>query len=310
MADRRELIERVAESRANRRAMLDRFGFIPESVLRLKRGPLSRSMWNYLGEKVGGSIAGASSKERVEGRATEAGRVDAEQRRSMGMLGGYVAETTDRTSVSVMAAELVEFFANYYCDPTAGAVYLDPFVGQGVQAQVAAHLGMIYRGQDVCHEYVEWINRMLPKVDGADDVHVVEGDSRSCDWIADGVGDFCFTSPPYWDIEFYGPEAGQLGTGKTYDEFMTGMAEVWRAWRPKFADGAYVVVNVNDIRRDGAMIPYHADTIAMMLDEGFTMHDTWIVDGMIAGLSKAFAVSHNRRRVVPKVHEYALVFRT
>lgn len=308
---RGELTERVDKGRRDRQAMLDKFGMIPTSVLRLSRGALSRSMWNMLAERSTGRVQGANSLAREQAFTTEAGRQTARERRELGLFGGVkeYADANDRQTVSVMAAELVEFFARYYS--RSGATYIDPFAGQGIQLQVAHRLGMHYVGMDLCAEYVRYIERTISKLDVPDGLvlSITEGDSRRPDRVPDGCGDFTFTSPPYWDVEFYGPEAEQLGTGQTYEQFLAGMRDVAAAWLPKYRTGAYVAVNVNDLRRDGRFIPYHADVIALYRDAGYVPHDVWIVEGLIAGLPKAFAVSFNLKRIAPKVHEYVLIFR-
>lgn len=42
---------------------------------------------------------------------------------------------------------------------------------------------------------------------------------------------------------------------------------------------------------------------------GWTPHDTWIIDGLVGGMARIWAVDKNARRIAPKVHEYAHVFR-
>lgn len=308
---RNSLTERVEKGQRDRAAMLRKFGTIPHSVLRLSRGPLSASMFNMLAERATGRVRGADSLAREQAFTTEAGKATARERRERGLFGGVkeYADANDRETVSVMAAELVDFFARYYS--RAGATYIDPFAGQGIQLQVAHRLGMHYIGVDLCAEYVRYIERVISKLTPADGqvLRIIEADSRYPVDVPDGCGDFTFTSPPYWDVEFYGPEAGQLGTGQGYGAFLDGLREVAEAWRPKYRSGAYVVVNVNDLRRDGRFIPYHADVIRLYMQAGYVPHDVWIVEGLIAGLPKAFAVSFNMKRIAPKVHEYALCFR-
>jgi hypothetical protein len=207
-----------------------------------------------------------------------------------------------------MPAELVAFFVRYYARP--GDVYLDPFMGQGVQMQVAKRLGLHYHGYDLSAGFFRYIEAVRAKIDdGSTTLSITLGDSRHPDAIPDGIGDFSFHSPPYWDIEFYGEESGQLGYKQTYEDFLAGMEAVARAWLPKFKSGAWHVVNVNDFRKGGRFYPYHADTITLFRRAGWELADTWIIDGLVGGLPKAFAVDFNMKRIAPKVHEYALVFR-
>jgi hypothetical protein len=298
----RDLAASIRESAVRRAQMVKRFGFIPHSVLRdITRGALSNTM--HLMQRERSETNGAQNST-AQKRAAE--------RRAVGLMatasGKGAVRGSDNTALSIMPAELVAFFVKYYA--RAGDVYLDPFAGQGVQMQVAHRLGLHYFGYDLSAAHVAYIEAVRRRLDvGALQISVTHGDSRRPDAIATGVGDFCFTSPPYWDIEFYGSEPEQLGTGKTYDEFLQGMHDVARAWLPKFKPGAVAVVNVNDFRRGGRFYPYHADTIALFTRAGWEIADTWIVDGLIGGMSKAFAVNFNTKRIAPKVHEYCLVFR-
>lgn len=207
-----------------------------------------------------------------------------------------------------MPAELVAFFIKYYAKP--GDLYLDPFAGQGVQMQVAKLLGLHYHGYDLSADFCTYIRAVKSRIDdGSTELHITEGDSREPTEIADSSGDFSFHSPPYWDIEYYGDEVGQLGYKQSYEDFLSGMQAVAAAWLSKFKSGAYHVVNVNDFRAHGRFYPYHADTINLFQAAGWRLHDIWIIDGLVGGLPKAFAVDFNRQRIAPKVHEYAIVFR-
>ncbi len=306
-----ELTEAVAKGQIERREMLQRFGFIPVSILRLSRGQLSRSMYNLLAERPGGSMPNKASRLWEESAKSPEAAAKAKRRRERGLrgsLGGLMSQK-NRRSVSYMPAELVDFAIKYYAEP--GQVYLDPFSAQGIQMQVAVVRGLHYWGSDCCEEYVAYTNNVLEKLAVPSELHVEVRcqDSRNADWVPDGIGDFSFYSPPYWNIEFYGPEPEQLGTGKTYEEFIEGMTEVARAWHPKFKDGAFLIINVGDWHRDGKLVPYHADTIDLMREAGYSMHDIWVTDGILTGINRLFAVQKNRSRVAPRIHEYLLVFR-
>ena len=87
------------------------------------------------------------------------------------------------------------------------------------------------------------------------------------------------------------------------------MRDVAEAWLPKFKSGAYHVVNVGDFRRDGTFYSYHSDLVREFVDAGWVMHDIWIIDGLVGGLMKIFAADCVKKRITPRCHEYALVFR-
>jgi hypothetical protein len=301
--------ESLKKSVANRAALVKRFGFVPLSMLKLSRGGLHSRMFLYQRENPGRTSNGRSMMRRATQRSSDAAAKQTDRLR-LGLLGGLglVHLESGRASASTMPAELVEFFAKYYTRP--GQVYLDPFMGQGVQMQVAKLLGLHYYGYDVSEEFFRYIDAVRVKIDdGRTEIKTTLGDSRRPDAIPDGVGDFSFHSPPYWDTEFYGDEPGQLGNGCGYEDFLAGMEDVARAWLPKFKAGATHVVNVNDFRKGGRFYAYHADTITLFRRAGWELIDTWIIEGLVGGLPKAFAVDFNLKRIAPKVHEYALVFR-
>ena len=303
-----DLEARLDESKIKRARMLKRFGFIPASVLKLSRGALSASLFNLAQETPGRSLGGADNLGREESYKSDAAKAKAEARRKKGLLGGITEmPANNRTTLSIMAGELVEFTIRYYCPP--GGTYLDPFAGHGVRAQVSKRMGVTYQGCDLSEEFVGYTTAALARTAGDTDAEVRLCDART-PWFEDDTGDFSFTSPPYWDIEHYGTHPGQLGTGKTYDEFMEGMREAYAALRPKLKTGAWVVININDIRRDKKFYPYHSDLLQTVQSiEGYSLHDTWILEGLVSGLPRAFGVDFNEHKIAPKVHEYLLVFR-
>lgn len=307
-----DLKKALAESKSRRKAMERQFGFVPSSVLRLGRGALSKSMYVYQHERPGRMVS-ATSEASKDSYTTEELRQKAQERADMGVVGGRLTRAGNpyakRQAASIMPAELVEFFVKYYAAP--GQTYIDPFMGQGIQLQVAHLMGLEYWGMDLSREFFDYIEAVMERIlaERPDPrIYAFHGDSRHPDLIPDGIGDFSFHSPPYWDVEHYGDEPEQLGNG-TYEEFLAGMEQVARAWLPKFKPGAWHVVNVNDFRREGRFYPYHADTIALFQRAGWELHDTWIIDGLVGGLTRIFGVDKNAKRTAPKVHEYALVFR-
>lgn len=295
-----DLAEALRVSSANRNAMLRKFGFVPHSVLDISRGALSKRIFRYAGD--GNLYAQMGNDPR-----------HVEKLKRLAQVGHGKNSPTEKGAgrgkegLSIMAPELVEFFIKYYAHP--GDVYLDPFMGQGVQMQVAKLLGLHYYGYDLSQEFYNYIEATQKKIDdGKTTIFTRCADSRQPTDIQDALGDFCFTSPPYWDIEYYGDDPRQLGTNNTYESFLLSMQEVASAWLPKFKAGSHVVVNVNDFRKNGKFYPYHADTISLFTRAGYTLSDVWIIRGLIGGLPKAFAVDFNLKGIAPKVHEYALVF--
>jgi DNA modification methylase len=305
-------VEGLKASRARRREIERTFGFVPLSLIRLSRGALSRSMFTYQHERPerrGGARANYLTNARASGDVERLAAQAEERSGTYGDLWHFSnRKAANGPAASIMPAELVDFYVKYYARP--GDLYLDPFAGQGVQMQVAKLRGLDYVGYDLSADFMAYNRAVREKIDdGTTRLDLYEADSRDPHEIDVGTGDFGFTSPPYWDIEYYGPEDAQLGTGQSYEAFLDGMETVAERWLPKFKPGAPLVVNVNDFRRAGRFYPYHADTIVLFQRAGWEVADVWIVEGLVAGLSKVFAVAKFGNGIAPRVHEYAITFR-
>ena len=294
-----EALARIQASRAKRaRVAAHLGGEIPDSVFTLKRDLGLRSrIREWQGERAkrpGGEVTTSSSK-RIRHPAQGKGVRP----------GGDL--------FSVMPAELVRFFVRFYGVPKGG-LYVDPFAGQGVRLQVAALEGLDYFAQDTSQAFVGWIGReLLPRFreQGIPTKAVVQlGDSSARLDLPDAVGDFCFTSPPYWKLEQYPePVKGALDREPSYEAFLEGMVRVGRELLRVLKPGAFCVFNVADLRFDGRFFPYHADLLVRYRELGFQVWDTWVLKLYASSLGKAFGLGKIERFIAPKAHEYGLVFR-
>lgn len=65
---------------------------------------------------------------------------------------------------------------------------------------------------------------------------------------------------------------------------------------------------MNDFRKDGVFCAYHADLIQLGRDVGFVPADILIVD-LGPGIRDCFKSQIVETRIIPKRHEYGVVFR-
>lgn len=194
-----------------------------------------------------------------------------------------------------------------------GDVVVDPFAGHNSRMELCITNGRRYIGQDISRKFMA-ANRAILKilqsrrtlVNGVSDCTLFEGDSRKMQ-APDACGDFTITSPPYWNIEEYGDEPGQLGK-LTYKEFLEGLYQVMRENFRCLKPGAFCVWCVNDFRRNGKFYPYHEHTARGLRKAGFVQWDIAITD-LGSSMGACFPNQIMERKILPKRHEYALIFR-
>lgn len=195
-----------------------------------------------------------------------------------------------------------------------GDIVIDPFAGHNSRMELCWKAERHYYGQDICHDFMEAnreIKKMLIKEQGFFEnntkIELSEGDSKKLPW-PDEFGDFTITSPPYWDMEYYGDEKEQLGFLNTYDGFLDGLYEIAVENYRCLKKNSFCVWFVNDFRKNKKFYNYHGDVIRLMEDAGFIQWDIVIVD-LGSSLRSIFASSVIKSKILPKRHEYALVFK-
>lgn len=199
-----------------------------------------------------------------------------------------------------------------------GDTVVDPFAGHNSRMELCWRSGRNYIGHDISRVFME-MNRkvaallqeelegdMFGKEHFRAWIRLHECDSRRMP-TADEAGDFTITSPPYWDLEHYGDEHGQLGN-RSYGSFLDSLravaADNCRCLKP----GAFCVWCVNDFRKNGKFYSFHEDVASLMRGAGFRQHDALVID-LGPAIRAAFASQVVETKIVPKRHEYCLVFR-
>jgi DNA modification methylase len=221
---------------------------------------------------------------------------------------------TTGMALSRFPQNIGRILVKFYC-PKGGIVY-DPFAGHNSRMQLTFEAGRSYIGYDISKQFMEH-NRairdiLLQNQKGSliqDDTFIDLNERSSHDTGLDNeIADFTVTSPPYWDIEYYGDEPEQLGNTKTYDAFLEKIGhhivENYRALK----SGAFCCWCINDFRKGGKFYPYHADLIPIFEDAGFVLWTIYIID-LGEPAQNAFVRPMVQRMAFHKSHEYCLVFK-
>lgn len=208
----------------------------------------------------------------------------------------------------------------------------DPFAGHLSRPLLTNHFNRDYWGCDISKEYFDRTrNEILSRAKGGlldDHVSVNEKetvqvdlrdnwirlerrDSRFIDDIPDKWADYVMTSPPYWNIEYYGDEPEQLGNAnEEYEQFLDDMEQILGHCHRILKPWRYATFVVNDFRQESryyGLYPYHADLIKRAENAGFCLHDLCMYPtGKSAGL---FAEQQIWMEASAKIHEFILTFR-
>jgi DNA modification methylase len=195
---------------------------------------------------------------------------------------------------------------------------VDPFAGHNSRMELCWRAGRNYKGNDISAEFQAANERIKAKLlaeAGSDifsdhfnaDIELTTGDSRHLPW-ENGSGDFTITSPPYYNLEHYGDEPGQLGIGaRSYNDFLDRLQKVCCENFRVLKQGRFAVWCVNDFRANGKFHSYHSHVIRLMEKAGFNQYDIAIVD-LGHAMRISFPAQAVEQQILPKRHEYALVF--
>jgi len=289
--------ESLEESREIRAYLISKYGFIPESIIPADWSIKTdrRRQKTYLEHRKAGKNWG-----------TAFSLSDL----SSGQLHSDFPHNVCRFFIKFLTEDKLEepgCYGNYL--PTV----LDPFAGHNSRMEDCFATFRNYVGHDLCKEFMETNREIREKLltgtlwpqDSLPRLALVEGDSRDTINYVEKF-DMAITSPPFWDIEQYGPEAEQLSEQKTFNDFMFSLGKVFSNVFKALKPNTFFVVEVNDFRRQGVFYTYHSSAIQWLQRVGFTIHDIVICDYQ-KSIQQAFAVQLDRIKVVGKRHSYFIV---
>lgn len=198
---------------------------------------------------------------------------------------------------------LAEVMYHWFC-PAGGRV-LDPFGGEQTKGIVAGEMGLNYSGVEIRPEQVELNARLTEKYPN---VRYFCGDSNNIGEILQGQKfDFCFTSPPYYDLECYSEE--DMSALGTYEEFLAQYKNIFRQCYDLLDDNSFCAVKVGEIRdkKTGANRCFVPDTVKILTDIGFIYYNDIVLLNP-TGLAAIQANRSMRTRKVVKCHQNIPVF--
>lgn len=148
---------------------------------------------------------------------------------------------------------------------------------------------------------------------------LILGDSREMPELADASVHLVVTSPPYWSIKDYDHPV-QVGTGETYEEYISSLGEVLAECHRVLHPGCRAAVNIGDQYLRASehgryrVQPIHADLTRVGRDIGFDFMGNIIWRKISntttsGGGSWMGSTYHPKDGHVTYEHEYILLFR-
>ncbi len=304
----------LAESRAIRAEVIHKYGFVPTSVLEPDYS-FGKHIIEF-DERKQQAVAKQKHEKMDYGDTAsfgekKTGLTKAELDKTFGMSSQNVRGKSG--GLSTFPPGLAKFIVEFYSEE--GDTVLDPMCGHNSRMQVTYELERNYIGYDVSKEFMIFNRKVKEQITGKGEqaamfapqasITLREQSSEKLVEDSDSI-DMIYTSPPYWDIEYYGDEPEQLGKRKEYSEFLKGIKSIVSECYRVLKHGKYCAWNMNDFRRQGIFYPYHCDMVKIFQTCGFCLHDIIIVK-WASSIAACFASQIEERKVVGKQHEFLIV---
>ncbi len=220
-----------------------------------------------------------------------------------------VDQLQQASGTSIFDPVLCELAYRWF-SPPSGSV-LDPFAGGSVRGIVAARLGRRYVGVDLRPEQVEANREQADTITPDDLPRWLVGDSRDLDkLLRDGEAfDFVFTCPPYFDLEIYSDDPGDLSNAGDYEAFIQDYRTIIALSVARLRADRFACVVVGDIRdKSGLYRNFVSDTIAAFQDAGAMLYNDAILVTAVGSLPIRVGKQFESGRKLGKTHQNVLVF--
>ena len=193
-----------------------------------------------------------------------------------------------------------------------GSKIVDPFAGGPPRGIIPGLRGYEYWGWDTQKKQIYENNLLVDKYN-LDNVHYIHGRAQDLEGGPSEEFDFCLTCPPYYDLETYGGDDGDLSEVKTYEEFDAGMETAARTLFRRMKNGSFTCVVMANIRGEedkevNYKIGLIADTQANFVKAGFELWQPVVLKRKEGTTAIRRGVAHKGNKLVPAYDEL-IVFR-
>jgi len=270
---------------------LSTYGVIPYSIWETENAKFSNPILKELKERVGEST----------------------RENTLKSFGGAGEKTAYTATTSYFNPNLCMIVYSSYC-PKNGKIF-DPFASV-VRPYMAKSMGYNYVGCEVRAEESKKIQSILDSSFLFGEECEVEVHNKDCrEFQTDEKFDLIFTCPPYWTLETYSNESGDMSNIVDYNSFLSEMKKVYSKCLSLMHNDSYCCFVVADFRdyTDGRklinrLIPFVSDMIRCGEDAGLVLYDKVILKKPMGTAPSRLKLWNNRKTV--RIHEELLVFRS
>jgi DNA modification methylase len=295
-------LDSLKKSRQIRSDFISKFGYVPESIIKQKA-----AKGDFTSTKAGRRYIETSMLANKQGKGFTKEEISVFGLSGMSCRG-------KKGALSVFPQDVGRLMIEFYSKEND--VIYDPFAGHNSRMSLAFNCRRNYIGVDISNEFMK-DNREIKKIllkkqdlnlfKNKCRIRLLEQSSDDVN-LPDEFADFTITSPPYWDIEYYGDEEQQLGKNKTYKAFLNSITKHIEENFRLLKKGSYCCWFINDFVKDKVYYSYHSDLINIFREAGFELFTTYIID-LGRSIMSAFVQSIINSKRFPKRHEYCLVFK-
>jgi len=212
---------------------------------------------------------------------------------------------TVKNNYSRTNAEETERIVKTYMRP--GDYFFEMCCGWMTFSSTAKFFGFSGKGGDIWDVSLEFCQRQIKAMPGDGNVEVIYADCLNTGEPSE-VYDFVHSNPPFFSLEPYGGDDNDLANVGSYERWLDAIAGMGKEAARILKPGGLANFVINDFRRDGILIPMHADFMqAIMRSSGLLLHDFVVAEVMSQAL-RFRKHDYERRRTV-KCHEYVITFR-
>lgn len=204
---------------------------------------------------------------------------------------------------SVFNPQLAQMILAAYCEPNS-KIY-DPFGGGGTRGYIATKMGHTYTGVEIREEEV---NRIKNQMDNWGlSFELINADSS--EYKPDQIYDFCYTCPPYYDLELYSNLEGDLSNQSSYEEYLAKLKTVVENVYSCLKKDSLAVFVVGNFRHSSGRLEHlNGDFIRLAKECGFILWDELIWCGASnVALTRCGKFEKNRKCV--RMHEYVIILK-